>query len=245
MQLANGLGFDLSNSLTGYFEDVSDFFKRVTVAITKPVSELDDFSLAIAQRFEYILDSAAKHFLRRTDRWTLGFTVWQQITEVTVFAVSDRTIKTDRVPAHCQDSTSFVDRCFATTGNFFERWLAAKLLKQLTRDRSDSRHRLNHVDRNTNRSALVSNRTSDRLTNPPSRIRAEFESPTIFELVDRTHQTGVTFLDQIKEAQTTVTILLGDRNDQTEVTFGKLTLGLLVFRVNLTQESYSRPQTSR
>ena len=42
LQLANGLGFDLPNSLSCYLENVANFFQCVTVpvaqAITKPVS---------------------------------------------------------------------------------------------------------------------------------------------------------------------------------------------------------------
>ena len=55
-------------------------------------------------------------------------------------------------------------------------------------------------DRDADRSALVGDGSSDRLTNPPSGIGAELEAAAVFELIDRTHQTGVPLLDQVEEA---------------------------------------------
>ena len=71
----------------------------------------------------------------------------------------------------------------------------------------------------SNRPALVGHGTSDRLANPPSRVGAEFESTTILELVHRSHQAGVTFLNQIQEAQASVAILLGNGDDESQVPF--------------------------
>ncbi len=39
----------------------------------------------------------------------------------------------------------------------------------------------------------------------------------MLELVDRSHQAGVAFLDQVQEAQAAIAILLGDRHDQPQI----------------------------
>ena len=113
-------------------------------------------------------------------------------------------------------------------GRFFDRRLAAQLLQQLPRDVAHAAHGLDHVDRNANRAALVGHGPGDRLANPPRGVRAELEAAAIFELIDRPHQAGVAFLNQIQERQAAVAVLLGDRHDQPQVAFRQPALGLLI-----------------
>ena len=40
LQFANGLGFDLTNTLAGHFKDVADFFKRIAITVTQTVTQL-------------------------------------------------------------------------------------------------------------------------------------------------------------------------------------------------------------
>lgn len=54
---------------------------------------------------------------------------------------------------------------------------------------------LNHVNRDTDGTGLIRNRSSNGLANPPGCIRGEFISTAVFELVDRLHQANVAFLD--------------------------------------------------
>ena len=58
----------------------------------------------------------------------------------------------------------------------------------------------------------------------------ELEAAAIFVLVDRSHQAGVAFLNQVQEAQAAVAILLGDRHDQPQVAAGEFALDALVTR---------------
>jgi hypothetical protein len=106
-------------------------------------------------------------------------------------------------------------------GRLFERRLAAELLQQLPRDVPHAAHGLDHVHRNADRAALVGHGAGDRLANPPRGVGAELEAAAVLELVDRPHQAGVAFLDQVEEAQAAVAVLLGDRDDQPQVAFGK------------------------
>src|SRR4029079_3343879 len=75
-------------------------------------------------------------------------------------------------------------------------------------------------------------RTGDRLANPPGSIGAELEAAAILELIDRTHQAGVAFLNEVEEREAAVAVLLGNRDDETKVAFGQLALGLLIFRID-------------
>ncbi|KPW98244.1 Uncharacterized protein ALO79_06616 [Pseudomonas syringae pv. castaneae] len=80
------------------------------------------------------------------------------------------------------------------------------------------------MHRNTDGAGLVGNRASDRLTDPPGGIGRELVATTVFELVHSLHQADVAFLDQIEELQTTVGVLLGDGDHQTQVRFNHLFL---------------------
>ena len=59
--------------------------------------------------------------------------------------------------------------------------------------------RLDHVDRKTDRAAVVGDRPRDGLANPPRRVRRELEPAAELESIDRLHQTEVAFLDEIQE----------------------------------------------
>ena len=80
------------------------------------------------------------------------------------------------------------------------------------------------MDRNTNCSGLVSNRSRNSLTNPPCGISRELISAAVFELINSLHQADVAFLNQIQELQPAVGVLLSNRNHQTKVSLGHFTL---------------------
>ncbi len=72
LKLTNSLGFDLSNTFPGNFEDVTDLFERIAVAITEPITKLDDFPLSVAKRLQNSIDAIAEHFLTGTNRWAFA-----------------------------------------------------------------------------------------------------------------------------------------------------------------------------
>jgi len=106
-------------------------------------------------------------------------------------------------------------------------------LEQLAGDVSDSGHGFDHVDRDPNRPALVRDSPCDGLADPPGCVGTELEAATVFEFIDRPHQSRVSFLDQVQEAQAAVAILFGDRDDQSQVSFAELLLCVLVLGENL------------
>ena len=79
--------------------------------------------------------------------------------------------------------------------------------------------------RDTDGSSLIRNRSSDRLTDPPGRIGRELIPASVFELIDRLHQTNIAFLDQVEELETAVGVFLGNRDHESEVRFHHLFLG--------------------
>ena len=64
---------------------------------------------------------------------------------------------------------------------------------------------------------MIGDRAGDRLANPPRRVGAELIAAAIFVLIDRAHQAGVSFLDDVQESQAAIAVFLGDRDDQAQV----------------------------
>jgi len=75
---------------------------------------------------------------------------------------------------------------------------------------------------------VVGDGPRDGLTDPPGSVRGELEATRVLELVDRSHQTRVAFLDQIQETQPAVSILLGDGDDQSQIPGGQAAFGGVV-----------------
>ena len=63
LEFLESFAFDLTNSLTCDFEDSSGFFKSVAVAVTKPVTQLDDFAFTVSQALENVVDLISQHLL--------------------------------------------------------------------------------------------------------------------------------------------------------------------------------------
>ena len=72
---------------------------------------------------------------------------------------------------------------------------------------------------------LVGDRSGDRLPDPPGGVGREFVAAAVLELVHRLHQADVPFLNEIKELQAAVRVLLGDRDHEAEVGLHHLLLG--------------------
>ena len=80
------------------------------------------------------------------------------------------------------------------------------------------------MDRDADRSRLVGERTGDRLADPPGRVGRELEALAVVELLRRAHEAERPLLDQVQERQSLVAVVLGDRDDQTQVGFDHLLL---------------------
>src|SRR2546423_3396894 len=109
LELANRFGLDLSHALAGDFEDSTDFFERVGVAVADAVAQLDDLALAVGEGLEDLLDLVLEHFLRRRLDRVVGLLVLDEVTEVAVFGFADGTIQADRVPADLQHAARLAD----------------------------------------------------------------------------------------------------------------------------------------
>src|SRR5262249_36199243 len=149
--------------------------------------------------------------------------VLDQLTELGVALVADRRLERDRQAAIRpdlldplrRDRRLRIDR--QDLRGLGDRRLAAEAYRPLPGDAGDAVHRLDHVDRDPDRPALVREATLDRLADPPRRVGRELEATLPLELVDAAHQPGVALLDEVQEAHAAVDVLLRIGDDEPEV----------------------------
>ena len=127
--------------------------------------------------------------------------VLQELAEEAVVVIAHRLVERQRLAGHLHDAAGVFQRQAGRRGRFFDARLAAVLLHQLAGHGPHLAHRVDHVHRHADRAALVGNRPGDRLANPPGGVGRELVAAGVLELVDRPHQAGVAFLNQVEEAQ--------------------------------------------
>src|SRR5829696_4599602 len=82
-----------------------------------------------------------------------------------------------------------------------------------------------------NRAALVGNGARNGLSNPPGRVRREFEAALVVEFVGGLHETNVAFLDEIEEGETAPDVFLCNRNDKPQVRADQMGAGKLAIKL--------------
>src|SRR5471030_1499167 len=223
-QLAQRLGFDLTNPFTGHVELLTNLLEGV-VGIHVDTE-------AHAQNLGFTGSEAGENFASRFFKalngshidWRLHGRVFDEVTQVRVFVITDRGFHGDRLFSDLQYLADLVLRHFHAFAQLFRGRFATHFLQHLPGNTVELVDRLDHVHRNTDGAGLVGDRASDRLTDPPGGISREFVAAAVFKLVYRFHQANVAFLDQIEELQATVGVLLGDGDHQTQVRFNHLFL---------------------
>jgi hypothetical protein len=89
------------------------------------------------------------------------------------------------------------------------------------------------VHRDANGAGLVRDGAGNGLANPPGGIGRELVAAAVFELVHGLHEADVALLNQVEELEAAVGVLFGDGNDEAQVGFDQLALGLLGVHVAL------------
>ena len=84
--------------------------------------------------------------------------------------------------------------------------------------------RLGHMNRDSDRRAIIRHSARNRLLHPPGCIGGELVTAAIFKLIDRLHETEIAFLNKVSHGKTAVHIGFGDRNHESEVRFDHLAL---------------------
>jgi hypothetical protein len=85
--------------------------------------------------------------------------------------------------------------------------------------------------------SLISDSTSDSLTDPPGCIGRKLESSIWIEFINCSEKSYIALLDEIEESESTTHILLGDRYDESEIGFCETLASLLISLLDEMSES--------
>src|SRR5688572_26767650 len=139
-----------------------------------------------------------------------------------VFFFTDRSLQRNWLARNFQDLAYFIERQIHALGDFFGRRFTSEFLDQMTGGSDQLVDCLDHVDRDTDCPGLIGDCASNCLADPPRRIGAEFVATLVLKLIDGFHQADITFLNQVKELETAVRVLLGDTDDETKIRLDQL-----------------------
>ena len=89
------------------------------------------------------------------------------------------------------------------------------------------------MHRDADGAGLIGDGAGDGLANPPGGVGRELVAAAVLELVDRLHEADVALLNEVEELQAAVGVLLRDGDDEAQVGFDQLALGLLGVHVAL------------
>ena len=169
-QFAQGLGFDLADTLAGDVELFADLFEGVVGVHADAETHAQDLGLAGGQAFEDLCRDLAQTLDRRGVGRGDDVGVFDEVAEMRVFVVADRGLHGNGLLGDLEDLEDLLLGHVHALGQFFRRGLAAQLLKHLTRNAVELVDGLDHMHRNTDGAGLVGDRARDGLTNPPGGI---------------------------------------------------------------------------
>ena len=102
--------------------------------------------------------------------------------------------------------------------------IAAELARQLRADTLASLKSIVHMGREPNGSGVILDRSDQGLANPPDSVGGELEATAVIEFFDRPDQSEIAFLDQIREGQAEVSIILCDSDHEFQIVFDEAVL---------------------
>ena len=165
-----------------------------------------------------------RHSIHWVDRLGIG----KKVRERRLALVADGLFKRDRRTSSLAHIEDLVQRQLGLFGDLLIRGLTTETQHQGALCTIDLLETLNDVHREADRATLIGECTRHCLSDPPRGVRRELEVAAPVELLDGTDQAENALLDEIEEAETLTTVVLRNRDNQAQVRFDHLLLGLHV-----------------
>src|SRR5438105_2535080 len=221
------LGLDLTHALARQAEPPADLLEGLRLGVVEPVAEDQHLALALRERRKSLCESLAAERdldLLVGQRPVTG----DEIAEDGVLGVADGLVEAGRGPRRRLDLVSLGNGEIGLLRDFLERGLAAELRPEGSLGAVQLLHSLDDVNRHPDRARLVRERPGNRLADPPRGVGRELVAAAPVELLDGANQAERAFLDQVEERQPLVAVVLGDRDDETQVRLDHRLLRLAV-----------------
>src|SRR5258706_9674858 len=149
-----------------------------------------------------------------------------EVTQMAVILFANRRLQAHRLQADLDDLAHLLRADLHLSGNFLGSRFTPQVLQPTTADADQAVDRLHHMYWNTDCTRLVSNRTGNRLPNPPRSVRAELVPLRIIDLLHSPDQPDISLLDQVQQAHPAPDILLGHAHYQPQICLSQAPLCL-------------------
>lgn len=196
-QLLKCLRFDLTDTLTRDSELLSDFFERMHFSAIETESHNHDLLLTRREKVEHLVEIFFEDREIGSLFWSEVFIIFDEVTKSRIFFTTDRGVEREDILRYSHDLTNLADIHLEFECEFFHERLTSKFLRQSTIGMVEFIDRLDHMYWYADRTSLVSDSTSDSLTDPPCRICRELESSIRIELIDCTEKSDVSLLHEV------------------------------------------------
>src|SRR4051812_39432667 len=226
LQLRKRAGLDLAYSLARHADLGADVLQGHRAGWGEAVAQLEHAALAPRERLECLLERGLAELVRDDLERAAFLLVLDEVAQarIAIAIGADRSLQRDGLLAELQDVLDLAGRHLDLRRDLFDRGLAPQRLGQIASDARDAVHPLDHVHRDADRAGLVGKRASDRLPDPPGRVRRKLEASAPVELLDCADQAEVALLDQVQERQPAAGVALGDRNHEAQVRLDQVVL---------------------
>lgn len=163
-----GLGFDLSDTLTGDLEALTDFLEGSGVPIEEAEAEGEDLLFTWGEGGEDIAEAFFEegiggHFARALS----GF-VFDEVTEVGIIAIADGALEGDRLLGHFEDGADTLWGEVHFLCDFLWGGLTAEVLDEFFLNAHELIDGFDHMDGDTDGAGLIGDGAGDGLSDPPS-----------------------------------------------------------------------------
>ena len=162
-ELAQGLGLDLTNPLSGDTELASDLIQRVSPSVFQTKAHLDDTPFLWTEGSEDIGDFFVQELVCGRVQRGQRSAVLNEIPQVPIFFVADGHLQGQWLLCDAQDAFHIAQRDVQLFSYLFGSGLASQLLCQLARIAGQAVDPLIHVDRDTDGAPVVGNCAGDGL----------------------------------------------------------------------------------
>src|SRR5271170_1444221 len=207
-KLAQRLGFDLPDALTGNVKFLTDLFESMLALAADAEAQPDDFLFFRRQGLQNVGGLIAHVGIDyRVDGRTYP-AVFDQISQRGFAVAADRSFKRHRIARNGFQLLDLLDRNVHAAADFVVGRHASQFLFELASCAQELVHALVHVHRNANGAGLVGDGARYGLTDPPSGISGKFVAAPVFKFVGGAHQADVAFLNQVQQVETAVHVFL-------------------------------------
>src|SRR5579863_5337469 len=141
-QLAQGLCLDLANALASDVELLAYLFESATATIIKAEAQLQDFALALGQAVQHILHLLFEQLMAGGFRRCQSGVVFDEITKMTIFFLTDWRLQANRFLANLNDFTHLLRRDLHLLRDLLGRRFTAQVLQQTAADANQAVDRL-------------------------------------------------------------------------------------------------------